>query len=55
LRENLTLQPGVRYTVLAVNNLASIEPLVATDDPRRLATASRPTPGFWRSLLEATT
>lgn len=38
---DLTLQPATRYTVLAVNALASIEPLVATDDARRLATAAK--------------
>ncbi len=38
---NLSLQPAVRYSVLAVNRLASIEPLVATDNARRLATAAK--------------
>lgn len=38
---DLNLQPATRYTVLAVNALASIEPLVATDDARRLATAAK--------------
>jgi hypothetical protein len=38
---NLVLQPGVRHTVLAVNPLASIEALVATDNPRRVATAGK--------------
>ncbi len=38
---NLTLQPAVRYTVLAVDRLADIAPLVATDDARRLATAAK--------------
>jgi hypothetical protein len=38
---NLALQPAVRYSVLAVNRLASIEPLVATDDPRRIVTAAK--------------
>jgi Domain of unknown function (DUF4397) len=38
---NLTLQPAVRHTVLAVNRLATIEPLVATDNARRLATAAK--------------
>jgi hypothetical protein len=38
---NLALQPAVRHTVLAVNRLASIEALVATDNPRRVATAGK--------------
>ena len=41
INANLSLQPAVRYSVLAVNRLASIEPLVATDDARRLATAGK--------------
>lgn len=41
INATLSLQPAVYYTVLAVNRLASIEPLVATDDARRLATAAK--------------
>jgi hypothetical protein len=41
INANLTLQPAVRYSVLAVNTLANIEPLIATDDARRLATAGK--------------
>ena len=41
INANLALQPAVRYTVLAVNRLASIEALVATDNPRRVATAGK--------------
>lgn len=41
INANLSLQPAVRYTVLAVGRLAAIEPLVATDDARRLATAAK--------------
>lgn len=38
---DLDLNPGVRYSVLAVNELASIEPLILTDDPRRVATNAK--------------
>ena len=38
---NLSLQPATRYTVLAVNRLVAIEPLVASDDARRIATAAK--------------
>jgi hypothetical protein len=41
INANVTLQPATSYTVMAVNNLASIEPLIATDDPRRIATAAK--------------
>lgn len=41
INADLTLQPAVRYTVLAVNRLASIEPLVVTDDARRIVTAAK--------------
>lgn len=38
---NLTLDAGVSYTVLAVGELAAIEPLVLVDDTRRIATEAR--------------
>jgi hypothetical protein len=38
---NLDLMAGIRYTVLAVGNLADIEPLLATDDARRVATNAK--------------
>jgi hypothetical protein len=41
INADLSLLASVRYTVLAVNTLANIEPLVATDDARRIATASK--------------
>jgi Domain of unknown function (DUF4397) len=41
INADLALQPAVRYTVLAVNRLASIEPLVANDDARRVVTAAK--------------
>jgi hypothetical protein len=41
INANLTLQPATFYTVLAINNLAAIEPLIATDDPRRIITAAK--------------
>ena len=37
----LPLDAGVTYDILAVNTLASLEPLVLTDDYRRLATAAK--------------
>jgi predicted dinucleotide-utilizing enzyme len=36
-----SLDAGVRYSVLAVNDLANIEPLVLTDEPRSIATEAR--------------
>ena len=41
INADLALQPAVKYTVLAVNRLASIEPLVLSDDARRVITASK--------------
>jgi hypothetical protein len=41
INADLSLLGAMRYTVLAVNTLASIEPLVATDDARRIATAAK--------------
>ena len=38
---NLDLMAGTRYTVLAVGNLASLEALIATDDPRSVATEAK--------------
>jgi hypothetical protein len=38
---NLDLIPGVRYSVFAVGELAAIEPLILTDDPRRVATNAK--------------
>ncbi|MBT8081298.1 MAG: DUF4397 domain-containing protein [Gammaproteobacteria bacterium] len=38
---NLDLAAGVRHSVLAVGPLSSIEPLILTDDPRRVATNAK--------------
>jgi hypothetical protein len=38
---DVTLDAGVSYTVLAVGELAAIEPLVLVDDTRRIATEAR--------------
>jgi hypothetical protein len=38
---DLDLDPGIRYSVLAVGELAAIEPLILTDDPRRVATNAK--------------
>lgn len=38
---DLDLAAGVRHSVLAVGPLASIEPLILTDDPRRVATNAK--------------
>ena len=39
--DGLALDAGVTYDVLAVNTLAELEPLILTDDYRRLATAAK--------------
>ncbi len=41
INADLSLMAGVRYTVLAVDNLADIEPLIATDDARRVSTYAK--------------
>ncbi len=38
---DLTLMPGIRYNVLAVDTLANIEALLVIDDPRPVATESK--------------
>lgn len=38
---DLTLEAGVSYDVLAIDNLASIQALIAADDPRPIATAAK--------------
>ena len=39
--DGLALDAGVTYDVLAVNTLANLEPLILTDDYRRVATAAK--------------
>ncbi len=39
--DDLPLEAGVTYDILAVNALAMLEPLILTDDYRRLATAAK--------------
>ncbi len=41
INADLTLQAGVRYSVLAVNVFSAIEPLVLTDERRSIATEAR--------------
>jgi hypothetical protein len=38
---DLDLPAGVRHSILAVGQLANIEPLILTDDPRRVATNAK--------------
>ena len=38
---DLTFEPGVRYSVLAVNELAAIEALILDDDSRNVATNAK--------------
>lgn len=38
---DLELIPGLRYSIFAVGELAAIEPLILTDDPRRVATNAK--------------
>lgn len=38
---DLDLSSGVRYSILAVGELAAVEPLILTDDPRRVATNAK--------------
>jgi hypothetical protein len=38
---DLDLAAGVRHSILAVGELAAIEPLILTDDPRRVATNAK--------------
>jgi hypothetical protein len=38
---DLDLAPGVRHSIFAVGELAAIEPLILTDDPRRVATNAK--------------
>jgi hypothetical protein len=41
INANVSPAAGISYTVLAVGNLAAIEPLIVTDDPRRVATEAK--------------
>jgi len=41
IEADLPLAVGTKYTIMAVNTLASIEPLLADDDPRRISTEAR--------------
>ena len=38
---DVTVDAAIRYTVLAVGELANLEPLIAADDPRRVATEAK--------------
>jgi hypothetical protein len=41
INANLDLVAGIRYSVLAVGNLAALEALIAVDDPRPIATQAK--------------
>jgi hypothetical protein len=41
INASVSLAAGTSYSVLAVGDLAALEPLIATDDPRRVATQAK--------------